>query len=70
MIKQVSSKTILSIKGRQFVLLYDESFEGNSVCFKCAFKDEICHENRANGLVYLCDALQEEPDTFFVEIEP
>lgn len=70
MIKQVSTKTVLFIKGRKFVLLYDESFEGKSTCFKCAFKDNICLENHDYGLVRLCDHLQCEPDTFFVEIEP
>lgn len=69
MIKQVDSKTVLFMKGRKFVLLYDESFDGDSPCFKCAFKDNICHENQYEGLVHLCDHLQEEPSTFFVEVD-
>lgn len=70
MIKKVSSETVIIIKGRRFVLLYDESFEGKSSCDKCAFKDIVCKEDRFSSLVHLCDHIQGEPNTFFVEINP
>lgn len=70
MIKQVNPKTVLSIGNRQFVLLYDDSFEGKSACFNCALKDLVCKEERPYSLAHLCDDLQSEPNTFFVEIKP
>ncbi len=69
MIKQVNSKTVLFMKGRKFVLLYDDSFEGDSSCNDCAFKDDICHEERGYGILHLCATIQEEPNTFFVEVD-
>ena len=68
MIKKVSSETAVIIKGRRFVLLYDDDFEGQSSCDKCALKDVLCKEERVASLVHLCEHIQEEPDTFFVEI--
>lgn len=68
MIKKVSSETTVMIKGRRFVLLYDDDFEGQSSCEKCAFKDIVCSEERGSSLVHLCDHIQGEPNTFFVEM--
>lgn len=68
MIKKVSSETALMIKGQTFVLVWDENFEGASSCDKCALKDVICKEERDSSLVHLCEHIQSEPDTFFVEI--
>lgn len=68
MIKKVSSETAIMIKGRTFVLVWDDNFEGASSCGKCAFKDAVCKEERGSSLVHLCEHIQEEPDTFFVEI--
>lgn len=68
MIKKVSSETAVMIKGRRFVLLWDENFESASSCEKCAFKDVVCQEERGSSLVHLCEHIQEEPDTFFVEV--
>lgn len=70
MIKKVSPETALIINGRRFVLLYDENFEGNSSCDKCAFKNIICREDSKYNLVHLCDDLQSEQHTFFVEFNP
>ena len=68
MIKKVSSETAVMIKGRTFVLVWDDNFESASSCDKCAFKDTLCKEERVASLVHLCEHIQEEPDTFFVEI--
>lgn len=68
MIKKVSSETAVIINGRRFVLLWDENFGGASSCEKCALKDVLCQEERGSSLVHLCEHIQSEPDTFFVEI--
>lgn len=68
MIKMVSTETVLIIKGRRYALFYDDSFDGFTSCYNCAFQGIVCKEDGRYSLVHLCDHMQGEPDTFFLEI--
>ena len=70
MIKVVSSKTKLSMKGRSFELMWEDGICDPSPCEHCALFREACTPDTDYSLQFLCDTLQAEPNTFFIEIKP
>lgn len=70
MIKEVSAKIRLSIKGRNFVLVWDDEKASPAPCLRCALWRDICRKEPCYTLVEVCNHLTEEPNTFFVEDKP
>lgn len=68
--KKVESGTALIIKGRTFELVWENETEGFNPCHHCALYKEICVPRRGSTLVDLCDSMQAEPNTYFVERKP
>lgn len=67
MIKEVSSKTRLIVKGRVYVLVWEDGKCYPSPCERCALFRNSCRPDTEYSLQYLCDTLQEEFNTYFVE---
>lgn len=70
MIKEVSAKIRLSIKGRTFVLVWDDEKFSPAPCLRCALMEANCIKNPSYSLLQICDFLVEEPNTFFIEDMP
>lgn len=70
MIKEVSSKTRLTIKDRVFVLVWDDEKYSPAPCLRCALMEPVCRKEPHYSLLQLCDFLTEEPNTFFIEETP
>lgn len=67
MVKEVVSKTRLIIKGCVYVLVWEDGKCYPSPCERCALFRIACRPDTDCSLQYLCDTLQEEPNTYFVE---
>lgn len=67
MVKQVKSGTVLTMNGRTFELVWTDETEGFNPCHHCALYKVFCVPRHGVTFVDLCNDMQEESCTYFVE---
>ena len=67
MVRPCEEGITVTIKGRLFVLVWDDDFTAYSTCEICALRNEVCKTYRETNLIALCAFLVQEPGTYFVE---